>query len=200
MLTSYAAPPDLEVELRLRGVLDAAATSGYPIKVVLIASEEDTGGEPAPLEDTQAYVTDVSDEVDATSPLTAPVLIVTPHGFGVGGKQPRGGTLRPVTRPLADELVRDLPLAKQGDGNALARTAMIAIRRLAAAGGHPLPKRIPPAEHNLKGILGPAASGDEDTLREPWVIAAVLIGTVLLLGALLVAVQRRTQRALDPDT
>jgi hypothetical protein len=199
LLTSYASPPALAVELRLRGVLDAAAARGYPIKVVLFASEEDTGGEPEPLEDTQTYVTTVSDELDAMRPLRAPVLIVTPHRFGLGGKQPRGGTVSPITRPLAAALVRGLPLAKKADGNALARTAMVAIRRLAAAGGHPLPKRIPPAEQNLNGILGGAASHDTEMPGGWWLIAAVLGGTALLAGALLVAVDRRAPRERDPD-
>jgi hypothetical protein len=180
-------------------VLDAAAARGYPIKVVLIANEEDTGGEPEPLEDTQTYVTTVSEEVDAVSPLRAPVLIVTPHGFGLGGKQPAGGTLTPITPPVAAELARGLPLAKKADGNALARSAMVATRRLAAAGGHPLPKRIPPAEHNLEGILGTAASGGPDTPGGPWLIAAVLAGTALL-AALFVAVHRRAPRDPEPDT
>jgi hypothetical protein len=180
-------------------VLDAAAERGYPIKVVLFASEEDTGGEPEPLDDTQTYVTTVSDDLEAIRPLRAPVLIVTAHGFGLGGMQPRGGTVSPITRPLAAELARSLPLAKEADGNALAGTAMVAIRRLAAAGGHPVPKRIPPAEHNLEGILGTAASRDPETPGGPWLIVAVLGGTALLLG-LLVAVHRRAPRALDPDT
>jgi hypothetical protein len=200
LLTSYAAPPALAVELRLRGVLDAAAARGYPIKVVLFANEDDTGGEPEPLEDTQAYVATVTDQLDAISPLRAPVLIVTPHRFGLGGKQPRGGTVSPITRPLAAELARGLPLAKKADGNALARTAMVAVRRLAAAGGHPLPKRIPPAEQNLNGILGTAASRDPETPGGPWLIVAVLGGTALLVAALLVAVDRRAPRKLDPDT
>jgi hypothetical protein len=189
LLTSYAAPPDVAVELRLRGMLDAAAARGYPIKVVLFANEHDTGDDPAPLEDTQTYVTTIGDEVDAVSPLRAPVLIVTPHAFGLGGRQPRGGRLTPITRSLAAALARDLPLAEKAEGNALARTAMVAIRRLAAAGGHPLPKRIPPAEQNLNGILG--ASRDTGTAGGPWLIAAVLAGATLLLGWLLVAVHRR---------
>jgi hypothetical protein len=121
------------------------------------------------------------------------VLIVTPHGFGLGGKQPKGGTLTPITPPLAAELVRGLTLAKQAEGNALARTAAAAIRRLAAAAGHPLPRRIPPAEQNLTGILGAGAPRDSDTLGGPLLIAAVLAGTALL-AALLVAAHRR---ALD---
>lgn len=178
-------------------MLDAAAARGYPIKVVLIANEHDTGGELEPLEDTQTYVTTVSNEVDAVSPLRAPVLIVTPHRFGLGGKQPRGGSLAPITAPLAAELVRRLPLAKKADGTALARTAIVAIRRLAAAGGHRLPKRIPPAEQNLDGILGTGASRDTDALGGLWLIV-VLVGTAGV-GALLVAVHRRATRELEPD-
>jgi hypothetical protein len=152
----HAAPPDLAVELQLRGVRDATAARGYPIKVVLFANLGDTGGEPEPLEDTQTYATTVSDDLEAIGSLRAPVLVVTPHRLGLGGKQPRDGTPTPITRPLAAELARGLPLAKKADGNALARTAMVAVRRLAAAGRHPLPKRIPPAEQNPKGILGAA--------------------------------------------
>ncbi len=200
LLTSYSAPPDLAVELQLRGVIEAAAERGYPIKVVLFASEEDTGGEPEPIEDTQTYVTTVSDELEAYGGLRAPVLIVTPHRFGLGGTQPRGGTLMPITRPLAAELARGLPLAKEAEGNALARTAIVAVRRLAAAGGHPLPKRIPPAENNPRGILGAARASDSDTAGGPWLFAAVFGASVLLLGALLVVVHRRTVRDLEPDT
>ena len=187
------------MELKLRGVLDAAAERGYPIKVVLLASEEDTGGDTPPFEDPQTYVTTVSDEVEAVSPLRAPVLIVTPHRFGIGGRQPHGGTLSPVTQPLAGELARDLPLAKEAHGNALARTAMVAVRRLAASGGHPLPKRIAPAEQNLRGILGAAPPRGPETPGGPWLIVAVVVATALLLGALLL-VARRAPREREPDT
>ena len=200
LLTSYAAPPEVAVELQLRGVLDAAAARGYPIKVVLFANEHDTGGEPEPLEDTQTYVKTVSDDLEAVSPLRAPVLIVTPDRLGLGGTQPRGGAPTPITPAIAAELARGLPLAKEAEGNALARTAMVAVRRLAAAGGHPLPERIPPAENNLTGILGAAGVSDSDTAGGPWLIAAVVGASVLLLGALLVFVHRRTVRDLEPDT
>jgi hypothetical protein len=197
LLTSYAAPPDLAVELRLRGVLDAAAARGYPIKVVLFANEADTGDAPEPLEDPQTYVGTVSDDLEAIDPLRAPVVIVTPHRLGIGGRQPQGGTPTPITPPLAAELVRRLPLAEEADGNALARTAMVAVRRLAAAGGHPLPERIPPAEQNLRGILGAGRPPDSSTGDGLWLIVAVVAGT-FLLGVLLVVVHRRTGRELEP--
>jgi hypothetical protein len=150
LLTSYAAPPDHLVERRLRGVLDAAAARGYPIKVVLMANDGDTGGDPAPLEDTQGYVATVSDQLESVSPLQAPVLIVTPHGYGLGGSQPRGGKPTPITPARAAALERNLPIAGKAEGTALARTAMVAVRRLAAPAGSGQPQRHP-REHGLPG-------------------------------------------------
>src|SRR3954468_2951546 len=69
LLTTYSAPPDVGVELQLRGVLDAAAARGYPIKVALIASDQDTGGDPAPLEDVQGYAGLVSEQLGSVKPL-----------------------------------------------------------------------------------------------------------------------------------
>jgi len=161
---------------------------------VLIASEEDTGGDPYPVEDTQSYTATVSDELEAIGPVRAPVLIVTPDGYGVGGRQPQGGTLVPVTDAVAAELTRGLPPVGRPEGNALARKAMRAVRRMAAEGGHVLPERIPPAEHRLDGILDAAAADDAGTLEQPWVIAAVVAGTVLLLVALLALVHQRAAR------
>jgi hypothetical protein len=198
LLTSYAAPPDLQVELKLRGVLDAATARGYPIKVVLFSSEEDTGGDPAPVEDPQDYVPTVTDQLESTAPLRAPVLIVTPHAYGLAGRQPRAGKLVPITPQFAHRLAHGLPLAKKAQGTALARAAMTSIRRLAAAGGHPLPKHIPPAKQNLNGILGSAAAGGGSGLG-PGLIALMLLGTVLVAG-LLVAAHRRVSRQPEPHT
>jgi hypothetical protein len=200
LLTTYAAPPSLDVELRLRGVIDEAAARGYPIKVVLIANEGDTGGEPEPLEHTQTYVHTISGELDGIKGLRAPVLIVTPHGFGLGGVQPSGGKLKRLTDARAGELLQAVPVAGKVEGDALARTAMLAVRRLAADGGHPLPARIQPAKQNLNGILGTAASRDTADWGGPWVVATVVGTTVLLLGAMLVAVQRRAPREPEPET
>ena len=190
LLTSYAAPPDQQVELQLRGVLDAAAAKGYPIRVALFANENDTGGEPEPFEAPQVYAKAIGQQLSEARPLRAPVLIVTPDRYGLGGRQPRGGTLTPVTDPLGDALARDLPLAKQATGNALARAAMVAVRRLSAAAGHPLPENVPPARNNLNGILADQSSHDTGG---PWLIAAVVMVSALLV-ALLFVLYRRTLR------
>jgi hypothetical protein len=179
-------------------VLDAAAARGYPIKVALIANDGDTGGEPEPLTDTQTYVATVSEQLEGVTRLEAPVLIVTPDGYGLGGRQPRGGTLVQLTPRLAASLTRELPLAEDAEGTALARAAIVAVRRLAAAGGHPLPKHIAPAKDDLNGILRGTAS--QDAFHGPWLIAGLVLVT-LLVGGLLVAVHRRVvSRAVTDAT
>jgi hypothetical protein len=178
------------VERRLRGVLDAAAARGYPIKVVLFANENDTGGELEPLEDPQGYAKTVSRQLSETRPLRAPVLIVTPDRYGLGGRQPHDGTLAPLTDPLALELASALPRPTGANGNALARAAMVAVRRLSAAAGHALPARIPPARNNLRGILADQSSHDD---AGPWLIATVIAASVLLI-ALLCVLYRRALR------
>jgi len=176
LLTSYASPPDVAVELQLRGVLDAAAARGYPIKVVLFANENDTGGEREPLDDTQYYAGVVGSQL---RPLKAPVLIVTPNRFGVTGTQPRAA--------------RGLELPQGDNGNALARAAMVAVRRLAADGGHTLPEYIPPAKNNPLGILN-NAKRDTENANGLWLTAAV-VAVSLLLVALLVGLYRRSSPA-----
>jgi hypothetical protein len=177
LLTSYAAPPDVAVELQLRGVLDAAARRGYPIKVVLLSGDGDTGGELEPLEDTQGYANTVSQQLSEVRPLRAPVLIVTPDRYGVGGRQPPGGA-------------RALALPDGANGNALAQAAIVAVRRLSAAAGHALPERIPPARNNLTGILADHSAHDNGG---PWLIGAVVAASALLV-ALLLVLHRRTLR------
>jgi hypothetical protein len=121
------------------------------------------------------------------------VLIVTPQQIGIGGAQPRGGRLTPITKDLAARLARHLPLADKPEGNALARSAIRAVRRLAANGGLALPKRIPPAKNDPKGILR-AASQSGTAVHGPWLIAGVIVAT-LLLGVLLLVAHRRVMRA-----
>ena len=176
LLTSYASPPDVAVELQLRGVLDAAAARGYPIKVVLFANENDTGGEREPLDDTQYYAGVVGSQL---RPLKAPVLIVTPNRFGVTGTQPRAA--------------RGLELPQGDNGNALARAAMVAVRRLAADGGHTLPEYIPPAKNNPLGILNNAKRDTENA--NGWWLTAAVVAVSLLLVALLVGLYRRSSPA-----
>jgi hypothetical protein len=197
-LTTYASPPASTAERRLRGLLEAAAASGYPIKVSLIASDGDTGGDTAPLEHTQWYAERVGEQLEAIRPLRAPVLVVTPHVIGVGGNQLRDGRLQRIDAAGARALVRGVPVARRADGTALARSAMAAVRRIARAGGHPLPRSVPPSRRDLDGsVLAGVAAGHEAQdggWSTSWVIA-LLLGTVAVLAVPIYAVSRLARRS-----
>ncbi len=162
---AFASRPSQAVELELLGVLQASERRGYPIKVALVATEDDLTDDPQMLRRPQRYAEFVSGELGST--LRGPVLIVTPFGFGISGPD----LTRAEARSLAQGL--DPPQGRQGD--ALARAAIAGARQLARAGGHPLPADIPPAP-----VLGSepssAGSGSTDLIR-----VAVLFGVTFLV-------------------
>jgi hypothetical protein len=140
---AIASRPAQSLELRLIGVLRAAAARGYPVKVALIANADD-------LEDTsmlgrpQAYAEFLQRELGGTSALRAPLVVIAPSGFGVSGQELRDGRLRAIRRPASWAPVSGLHLPG-ADGDALARTALQVVRRATAAAGRPLPANVPPA-------------------------------------------------------
>lgn len=145
-LSSYASPPTAELELQLLGLVEAAREEGYPVKVTLIASADDSGGDAAPVEGPQAYADKLDAELGQVLDRTyGPVIVVTPNGLGVAGWQSRGGDTVRISRRDAEALVAGIdPPAAEGDD--LARAAMLAVRQAARAGGHALPAYVPPAE------------------------------------------------------
>ena len=94
LLASVGLPATQDLELQLLGIVQAIERRGYPIKVSVIANETDTGGESAALEDPQAYAELVVRELELFFPVEAPVIIVTPNGFGVSGTRSIGGRLQ----------------------------------------------------------------------------------------------------------
>jgi hypothetical protein len=139
---AFADRPSQAVELELLGLLQAAERRGYPIKVALVASEADLTDEPSLLRRPQRYADFVRRELGAN--VRAPVVVVTPFGFGVSGT----GRIRGLEVP-------------RRDGDALARAAMAAVRQVARAGGHPLPANVPPAP--MLGSSAPAGSGTDSS-------------------------------------
>jgi hypothetical protein len=160
---AFASRPSQAVELELLGVLQAAERRGYPVKVALVATEDDLTDDPTMLRRPQRYAEFVSRELGST--LRGPVLIVTPFGFGVSGPRMTPAEARSLGRGL------DPPTGHQGD--ALARAAIAGVRQLAVAGGRPLPADIPPAP--MLGSDTPG-SGSGDPVR-----VAVLFGVTFLV-------------------
>jgi hypothetical protein len=118
------------------------------------------------------------------------VLIVLPETIAIAGKHRRNGKIVPLRATDGRTLLRGVRVAGKEDGNALARSAMAAIRELARAGGRPLPAYVAPAKNNPLGLLGPRV--EQGT--SPWLVGGITGATLLLLGAVLVAVQRRASR------
>jgi hypothetical protein len=126
------------------GYVDAAETAGYPIRVGL-ANEGDLTDRPEMLKTPQQYAERVVRVIGGPASLEAPVIIVTAYGVGVAGTERRRGVRQTITRATARELVQGITLPPRARSNAMAETAMRAIRQVAARGGYPLPERIAPA-------------------------------------------------------
>ena len=137
--------PSQALELRLLGLLQATAEAGYPIKVAIVGAPEDLTDDPDMIRTPQRYAEFVVSELAPTD-VRAPVAVVTPYGVGVAGVQMRAG--RPVAVGAVDarRLAGDFAPARNARGDDLARAAMAVVRRVAAAGGHPLPPRVPAAK------------------------------------------------------
>jgi hypothetical protein len=165
---AFANRPSQAVELELLGLLQASERRGYPIKVALVSAEGDLTDDPAMLGQPQRYAEFVHAELGPG--VRAPVVVVTPFGFGVAG--PRLGRAR------AHSLVRGLDVPRVGGGDALARAAMAAVRQIARAAGRPLPADVPPAPMlaSSVGSSRGAGSASSDLAK-----AAALFGVTFLV-------------------
>jgi hypothetical protein len=156
---SFANRPSQAVELQLLGLLQASARDGYPIKVALVGAADDVPENPGLLRTPQRY----AEYVNGVLPdPRAPLLVVSPYGFGLAGA--RGVRLGPA--PTA------------ADGDALATAAMGAVRRIARAGGHPLPAEVAPA-----AVLVSSSDGGAGGLGRGWLSLAIFVA--VLAAALL---------------
>jgi len=180
--------PTPETELRLLGLLYAARDEGYPIKVSLVANEQDLTEDLSMLTRPQDYATFVAGELSRTRPLRGLVLVVTPTGYGLAGNLPdEGGDLQTLDRDRSDALVTGLGPAAGEGGEALATGAQAATRRLAAEAGHPLPDVVAPAQPlRATAPASPSDSGGFD----PWLALGVFAG-VFLFAAQIYEAQRR---------
>jgi hypothetical protein len=168
----FANRPSQQVELELAGLLEASRQAGYPIKVGIVGSADDLTEDLSMFTTPQPYAEYVAAALGAAS-VKAPVLIVTPNGLGISGTQALGGRLRPVTGTDAGRLLGGLRSAPRATGDELARTAMAAVRRIAAAGGHPLPQYVPAAK-----VLTPIGSPGGSSLGM-WLPALIFAGVFL---------------------
>lgn len=164
----YTPPTAVALQRDLDGATAAAARVGVPVKVALIASPVDLGVITALWQRPQEYAEYLDEEISFGSP--QPLLVVMPDGYGGRSLTPR------EVRALAS-----LPAPAGRTSDDLATAALTAIRRLAAADGHPIP-------------LAATAAGDGGD--------SLLLLTLLTLAALIIAgaVSAVTLRRRAPAT
>jgi hypothetical protein len=132
-------------EARLEAVVGAAAASGFPIRVALIASAKDLGSVTALWREPQTYAEYLGEELSLV--FRGRVLVVMPDGVGVypGGAEDRGIGLVPrATAPRE-----------------LAALAATTVERLAADAGHKL---------SISNVNRPAPAAASAPGPTPWIV------------------------------
>jgi len=158
---------------RLLSVLAASLRAGYPIKVAVIPSAYDLGSVGVLWGKPRLYARFLGIELSLS--FRGRLLVVMPAGLGV---YHAGKAVVEERRAIADVTVG------KGAG-ALASTAIDAVRRLAAAGGHPLTS----AEEPRAGSRGPSSHLTQDAIRGGLITLALC-----LLASLLWLLRRRLPR------
>jgi hypothetical protein len=171
----------------LRRAVASARTHGYPVKVVLIASKIDLGSVSLLFGQPQRYARFLALELRLVHPKGV-LVVVMPHGIGAMrfGLHPLAISAPAVAVPPGR--TTDLGGGFVAyDSDTLARTAIVAIARLAAAAGRPLPAIAIPR----RAAQRPRAVGSNGR-SWTWPLAAVL--GALVAVALVAAVWRLRRR------
>ncbi len=199
-------PQDAGIALPRQGQLTAllrtAASSGYQVRVAIIATRSDLGSVTELWRQPQTYARFLDQELSLV--YRGPLLVVMPDGFGVAGGAGAGGAgaggagaggagvggvgaggagvggaggAGGATGPSTLAGVR-IPAGPGGLGVA----ALTAVQRLAAAAGHPLP--LPPAVATASG------AHSSDALP----ILAFAIGVALIVLAWVASLRARPPR------
>jgi hypothetical protein len=141
----------------------AARRAHFPIRVALIASPTDLGAIPSLFAKPQRYANFLDVEISFFGG-KQPLIVVMPNGYGVQG-------LGVAATAAAGRL--PAPVGRTSDD--LARAATVAVSRLAAAAGHPVPGA--PGAGTGEGSGGESGGG----------AAAVGVGVLALVAVLMSA-------------
>jgi hypothetical protein len=155
----------------LKTVVEKANAKGYPIRVALIKDETDLGTVPNLLNQPQKYSEFLAPEIRFA--YKGDLLVVMPNGLGV---------TQTDETPAPASAVQGMQVEAGGSPDGLALTAEEAVKKLAAAAGHPLEAK------KKSGGGGGAIAG---------IIVAVALLGLGLVGAFWL---RRSQAPADAET
>ena len=163
----YSPPVSADLQKTLNAETIAASRAHFPIKVALIPSPQDLGAIPTLFGKPQQYASFLDQEISFlnTKPL---LLVVMPNGYGVQH-------LGPVATTAVESFIK--PRSRQSDD--LARAAIVAIPKLAAAAGHPIP-----------AVSSASGTGGASTLLS---LIALAFASVACAGAVLLVRHRRAR-------
>ena len=160
----YSPPVSSQVQKRLNDEIAAAHRAHYPIKVALIGSQFDLGVIPEMFGHPQEYATFLAQEISFIGKPT--LLVVMRAGYGVFGL-PHASTVAAASLPK--------PAGNQPDD--LARAAVTAVARLAAAAGHPI---------SASG----SAAGSSGSSSAPFIVAGLAVLALASATTVIVVRQR----------
>jgi hypothetical protein len=156
----------------LTETLKKARAKGYPLKVAVIATQNDLGAVPAFFAKPQEYADHLQREIAFNKP--EPLLIVMPNGYGSADA---GDT--------ADTVLADLDPPAEPSGDALGRAAIDATLALAEAAG----KAVPAPK------LPPPSGEEEESGTSPAIIFGVPVLLLALAGGLAMLRSRQSEGA-----
>jgi len=158
-------------QTQLPALLSAAARSGYPIRVALIASRTDLGSVTELWRQPQTYAQFLGQELSLV--YRGPLLVVMPNGFGLYGVG-AAATGRSVLATVS---------LNQGLGTG----ALDAVQRLAQASGHPVALPAPSAS-----VVNAGSSSTVSAIAFGVGAALVILAWVASLRAQPIRFGRRT--------
>jgi hypothetical protein len=153
----------------------AAAKAKFPIKVALIASKIDLGAIPVLFAKPKEYANFLDREISFSGP--QPLLVVMPQGAAVQG-----------LNAAATAVGNALPKPASAVSNDLARLAIAAVPKLAAAAGHPIKAATAEPSSNAGGSSAGRSSGGGSSSTT--VLVVLIVAAVAIAGAV-IGIRRR---------
>jgi hypothetical protein len=168
--TPFQPAPPKSLRDALGNTLVAAKKGGYPIRVAVIGSKADLGAVPQLFGKPKIYARFLGSELKYA--YKGRLLVVMPDGFGTNNVPSR------EARALTGLRVND------PSSSGLVQTSLAAVRRLAAASGHPVAD-VAPVPASDSGGSGGGSS--------PWVVVIGIAGlaAMLIAGGALIWMRRK---------
>jgi hypothetical protein len=193
----YAAPSN-DAKAQLLGAVAAAKRAGYTIRVAVIQSRRDLGANPELYAKPQLYATFLDAELRSARYFGA-MAVVMPQGFGVapGGRLTHNGK-RFEARPIGPLLRAITPLAppQTTDPDTLTLAGVTAVKRIAAAAGHPIKGPIARVEPTTSGPSG-GTSGSGSSFTSIGLAGGLAVAALLAIGLIGLGIRRSRPPGLD---